>query len=74
MVAAGVLPVNLVDQAAAQRLAMCNDIGEASYEATLIAAALLETIRTLDGSLALLDMVQQRYGLSLGPGMSGKVG
>ncbi|KAK9836759.1 hypothetical protein WJX74_007539 [Apatococcus lobatus] len=69
--APGVLPVNLVDQAAAQRLAMCNDIGEASYEATLITAALLESIRRLACGPAILEVVHQRCGLPFPPGMTG---
>ena len=68
---AGVLPVNLVDQEAAQRLAMCNDIGEASYEATLIAAALLETVRRLECGHGVLNTVHLRYGLHMRPDMTG---
>ena len=68
---AGVLPVNLVDQAAAQRLAMCNDIGEASYEATLITVALLESIRKLACGPSILEVVEQRCGLQFPPEMTG---
>jgi hypothetical protein len=44
-VAAGVLPMSFSDQAAALRLAMCDDIGEASYVDSLVAAALVEALR-----------------------------
>jgi hypothetical protein len=43
--APGVLPMRLADQAAAVRLAICNDIGEASYTTSLVAAQFIETLR-----------------------------
>ncbi|NCJ06151.1 ribosome biogenesis GTPase YlqF [Synechococcales cyanobacterium C] len=45
--APGVLPAKLLDQAAAYRLAICDDIGEASYDTQLAAAALVETLQKL---------------------------
>ena len=45
--AAGVIPAQFKDQLAAQRLAMCNDIGEAAYTDSLIAAALYEHLARL---------------------------
>ena len=41
----GVLPGRLADQTAANRLAMANDIGEASYLASSVAARLIEEMR-----------------------------
>jgi len=43
--APGVLPMRLADQAAAVRLAICNDIGEASYTTSLVAAQFVEQLR-----------------------------
>ena len=48
--APGVLPMRLGDQAAAVRLAICNDIGEASYTTSLVAAQFIEQLRTHDGA------------------------
>ena len=45
--APGVIPASFNDQLAAQRLAICNDIGQAAYEDTLIAAAFISRIRGL---------------------------
>ena len=44
----GVLPPRLADQAAAARLAMANDIGEASYLASSVAAQLFDEMRGLE--------------------------
>ena len=49
--APGVLPMRLGDQAAAVRLAICNDIGEASYITSLVAAQFIEQLRTHDSAL-----------------------
>ena len=43
--APGVLPMRLGDQGAAVRLAICNDIGEASYTTSLVAAQFVEQLR-----------------------------
>lgn len=53
------------DQVAAQRLAMCNDIGEASYVDSLVAAALLRTLRRLPEGEEVMRRVQERYKVSL---------
>jgi ribosome biogenesis GTPase A len=39
-VVAGVIPASFSDQVAATRLAICNDIGEAAYMDSAVAAAL----------------------------------
>ncbi|CAI7750726.1 unnamed protein product, partial [Closterium sp. NIES-54] len=41
------LPVRIADQAAAARLAMCNDIGEAAYAVAGVAAILVELLKRL---------------------------
>jgi ribosome biogenesis GTPase A len=61
--APGVIPPALRDQAAAARLAMCNDIGEAAYLASAVAAALLATLRALPDGDAALARVEARYKL-----------
>ena len=63
--APGIIPMSFKDQLAAQRLAMCNDIGEASYVASAVAAALLATMKTLPDGPAIMKKVEQRYQLSM---------
>ena len=46
--APGVLPARLHDQRAASRLAMANDIGEASYVNSAVAVAMIEELRRLE--------------------------
>lgn len=64
--APGIIPMSFKDQLAAQRLAMCNDIGEASYDASAVAAALLATVAALPEGPAALKRVEQRYTLRKG--------
>lgn len=45
--APGILPARIHDQRAASRLAMANDIGEASYIASTMAAAMIEELKLL---------------------------
>jgi hypothetical protein len=42
-----VIPASFRDQLAAQRLAMCNDIGEAAYLCSAIGAALVARVKQL---------------------------
>lgn len=70
--APGVLPMSFSDQVAAQRLAICNDIGEASYVDSLVAAALLENVRTLPGHKKHMARLQQRYGVPFESTMTGE--
>lgn len=51
------------NQSAAQRLAMCNDIGEAAYVDSLIAAALVDTLRGLPTGPDIMGRMHQRYGI-----------
>lgn len=64
----GVIPANFKDQVAAQRLAMCNDIGEASYLSSVIAAQLLSELIKL-GNPRIIQRIQNRYKLDLNIGM-----
>lgn len=58
------IPANFKDQTAAQRLAMCNDIGEASYLNSVIAAQLLSELTQL-GNSRIIEAIQNRYKLVL---------
>ena len=80
----GVLPPRLADQRAAARLAMANDIGEASYLASSVAAQLFEEMCSLerwenkgdkgkDGEASCLrSVVEKRFKLESVKGMSGE--
>lgn len=57
--APGVLPSRLSDQAAAVKLAICDDIGEAGYDNQQIAAALVDLLKSLGQEYPL----QSRYEL-----------
>jgi len=63
--APGVIPAAFGDQVAAQRLAMCDDIGEAAYLNSLVAAALIARIKRLPGRgrSAALKQLERRYRL-----------
>lgn len=64
--APGVLPSRLNDQAAALKLAICDDIGEAAYDNQRVAAALIELLKQLqeqDPDLGFLTGVRSRYHL-----------
>jgi ribosome biogenesis GTPase A len=61
--APGIIPMSFRDQVAAQRLAICNDIGEASYVASLVAAGMLRTLRALPDGAAAARAVEKRYGM-----------
>ncbi len=47
---------------------MCNDIGEASYVDSLVAAAFLETARRLPSAPAIMQRLRERYKLDLAGG------
>ncbi|MBD1879284.1 ribosome biogenesis GTPase YlqF [Coleofasciculus sp. FACHB-T130] len=64
--APGVLPSKLENQPAAFKLAICDDIGEASYDNQRVASALVDLLKTLnapDADLFLLKSLQSRYGV-----------
>ena len=68
---AGIIPASFTDQQAAQRLAVCNDIGEASYVDSLIAASLLDTFTALPSARSLRRRLEQRYGVEFSEDMTG---
>jgi ribosome biogenesis GTPase A len=61
--APGVIPAAFDDQIAAQRLAMCNDIGEAAYVDSLVAAALVSRVKKLPAGRELASRLERRYHL-----------
>lgn len=66
--APGVLPSKLTDQQAALKLAICDDIGEASYDNQRVAASLVDLLMQLQqtaSKLPLLEGVRSRYGVEL---------
>lgn len=52
---------------------MCNDIGEASYVDSLVAAAFLETARRLPSAPAIMQRLWERYKLDLAGGCPGRL-
>jgi ribosome biogenesis GTPase A len=48
--APGVMPANLANQQTALKLAICDDIGEASYDNQRVAAVLVELLKDLDNT------------------------
>lgn len=60
------------DQGAAELLAICNDIGEAAYLDSQIAAQLLETLRKLPSKESSLPRLAQRYGFGFHEDMTGE--
>ncbi|BDA45145.1 Ribosome biogenesis GTPase A [Coccomyxa sp. Obi] len=68
--APGIIPASFTDQQAAQRLAVCNDIGEASYVDSLIAASLLDTFTALPSARSLRRRLEQRYGVEFSEDMT----
>ena len=69
-VCAGIIPASFSDQLAAQRLAVCNDIGEASYVDSIVATSLLETLRRLPSARAILAKLAARFGTELAADMT----
>jgi len=68
--APGVIPAKLNDQEAAFKLAICDDIGDASYDNQRVAAALVDLLNYLEATAeGLLPQypLQSRYGLDSTP-------
>jgi ribosome biogenesis GTPase A len=62
----GIIPARQVDQTAALRLAVCNEIGEAAYDGERVAAALVELLvatHALRPSFVDLPLLHKRYGI-----------
>jgi len=49
---------------------MCNDIGEAAYEDSLVGAGLLDALAALPGGAAARRRLAERYGGNWAPGLS----
>lgn len=69
--APGVIPANLNDQQKAIKLAICDDIGEASYDNQRVASALVEILQDLDPiaqhDLCPASVLKKRYELDPTP-------
>ena len=66
--APGVLPPRFEDQKAALKLALCDDIGQASYEVESVAIAFLRMLGQLEANIktgVALGALENRYGLPL---------
>ncbi len=63
--APGVIPAKLDDQIAALKLAICDDIGDASYDNQRVAAALVDLLNYLEATATTIlpKPLQSRYGL-----------
>jgi ribosome biogenesis GTPase A len=64
--APGVLPPRLDDQQAALHLALCDDIGQAAYDAEAVALAflaLLSALETLPAAGVIPGLLERRYGI-----------
>ena len=61
------------DQRAAELLAICNDIGEAAYLDSQVAAQLLEIIRRLPCKDSVLQRLASRYGFGFQDDMSSEL-
>ena len=62
--APGVIPLRLNDQEAAMKLAICEDIGEASYDNQLVAAGFVDLLTYLDATsngLVSVSILKSRY-------------
>jgi len=68
----GIIPGRFDNQVAASKLAMCNDIGEAAYVDSLVAAKMIEMIRYLPDKDEINKMLEARYGILSGE--DGKTG
>jgi ribosome biogenesis GTPase A len=62
----GIIPARQVDQGGAVKLAICNDIGEASYDRVVIAGEMCESLIELfarESSFVDMRRVEDRYGI-----------
>jgi|688.fasta_scaffold59008_2 ribosome biogenesis GTPase A len=77
--APGVLPPRLDDQAAALRLALCDDIGQAAYDTEAVAHAFVRVLSVLEpvaAAAAVPGLLEGRYGVAVaalgGGGQAGR--
>eukprot|EP01026_Neomeris_dumetosa_P019213 TRINITY_DN1771_c0_g4_i6.p1 TRINITY_DN1771_c0_g4~~TRINITY_DN1771_c0_g4_i6.p1 ORF type:complete len:443 (-),score=33.70 TRINITY_DN1771_c0_g4_i6:264-1592(-) len=61
----GIIPMAMSDQKAAEKLAMCNDIGEAAYVSSLAAVSLINTLVKLPSGAKHKRNLKDRYEISL---------
>ncbi len=56
--APGIIPAQLTDQAAALKLAICDDIGEAAYDTQRVASAFVDLLKQLDSEAQTAERTQ----------------
>ncbi len=56
--APGIIPAQLTDQAAALKLAICDDIGEAAYDTQRVATAFIDLLKQLDSEAQTAERTQ----------------
>ncbi|MGI8933226.1 ribosome biogenesis GTPase YlqF [Leptolyngbya sp. BC1307] len=56
--APGIIPAQLTDQAAALKLAICDDIGEAAYDTQRVASAFVDLLKQLDSEAQTTERTQ----------------
>ena len=61
----GIIPARQVSQFEAVKLAICNDIGEASYDRVAVATVMLEIIRDLHPGYVNKKAINERYSIDL---------
>jgi ribosome biogenesis GTPase A len=59
--APGIIPASMNNQEAAAKLAICNDIGEAAYVTSSVAASLLRMLPNVPGGKKIVRGVEERY-------------
>jgi ribosome biogenesis GTPase A len=62
----GIIPAQLNDQAAALKLAICDDIGQAAYDTQRVASAFVDLLKQVDAQEAARDALSQGIGQGIG--------
>lgn len=64
----GIIPGSMQDQIAAERLAICNDIGQAAYDESAVAAGFVYHLKNLPDGASIIKRLEKRYEISYGAG------
>lgn len=57
----GIIPMRISDQSAAIKLAICNDIGERSYDVIAVASILIQMLSKIPTAGFLLHPLKEKY-------------
>ena len=63
--APGIIPGNMRDQMAAAKLAICDDIGQASYVNSAVATMFVSVVQRLPEAEQICEHISKRYGMQL---------